>query len=256
MPAKAKNALASLSAAHKTLDEAFGVEIKRALMVAAECGAWVAITFGRLSQLEAFLLAPSTQEAIEKALVYPNKNELDGTGRSLKVKIGFVPSLHGLFTGTDLPLPDVRKPLATLAPAFEAFADALGCFQALYGLSNQLRSFYQDHPEAEGLLKQLTNAKHLMTAYMQRAAIGLGIKGRLSTTQLAAMAIVIDIEDSGAPTAVYKARWLKVRDASRNIEGLLLQLPAVEVGTWGMKLKVELPENTERPFMKVLAGHG
>lgn len=45
MPAKPKHALGSVSAAKKTLEDAFGAEDSLALIVAADCGAAVAMTF-------------------------------------------------------------------------------------------------------------------------------------------------------------------------------------------------------------------
>jgi len=225
VPARPKRALASLSAAQETIDKAFGPEKRLALLVAADCGAAMASTFDRFCAIEPFLLDPGTQAGIEKAMVTTAASAKDGTGRRLKIKHPVI--IHGgrIFTAPSVPHPELRQALAAVAPSFGVFADALDHLQRLHDVGAQLRAFYAAHPEHRDLLRQLTNHKKLMTVYVQRAAPTLGITRQFSTTELAALAIIIGIEEPGPETSKFTDNWRKVRKTAGDAEAALALLP-------------------------------
>jgi hypothetical protein len=225
VPAKPKRALASLRAAHQTLDKAFGAERKLALLVAADCGAAVASTFERFCAIEPFLLALETREGIERAMVTTAASEKDDTGRRLKIKHPVI--IHGgrIFSTPNVPHPELRQALAAVAPSFGVFADVLDHLQRLHDVGAQLRAFYAAHPERRDLLRQLTNDKKLMTLYVQRAVPTLGIARRLSTSELAALAIVVGVEEPSADTGKLADNWRKVRKSVGEVESALAKLP-------------------------------
>lgn len=227
MPAKPKHALVSPSAARETLEEAFGPEKGLALIVAADCGASVARTFKRFCTIESFLLAKETREGIERAMFTTAASEKDETGyRRVKIKHPVIIHAGHIFTDAGVPHPELRQGLADLAPSLGTFADALDHLQRLYDLGTQLAAFYAAHPDRTGLLGQLSNDKKLMAVYATRAASTLGITERLTTTELAALGIVIGIEEPNSDRAQLSDNWRKVRASVAEIEGTLKMLPS------------------------------
>lgn len=256
MPPKAKYALSSMEAANEHLVGKFGPEDTEALLVAADCGATVAIVMGRMLILEPLLFSLSDAVQLEKARTYSTSLEKDSRGRSQKVRIDFIPLFSHLFSNPRTPRPEVRARLEGLAPSFSNFADLASIFDLLRSAAAQLRAFYAQFPDREDLFRQLKNPKALMTFYVLQEAKSLGVVDQMTSTDLAALGILVDIEEPSKSTKAMGDKWQEVRKAAELAGQRLAKLPTIEFSHKTISLRVELPRTTQRPFVRVLAGIG
>jgi len=106
------------------------------------------------------------------------------------------------------------------------------------------------------VFRQLKNPKALMTAYALEEAKNLGVLDQITSTDLAALGILVDVEQPNSSTKAMGDRWQEVRKAADLARHRLDLLPGIKLSTKQFWLRAELPRTAPRAFVRVLAGIG
>jgi hypothetical protein len=125
---------------------------------------------------------------------------------------------------------EMREKLAEIAPSVFDFSEVVIAVEKVLGAHRRLTHLQSLDPDIRSKLLLLANELKMSAVYAIMAAKELKIGRKLTATELAALAVVLDIDVPSMDTRVLVDKWLKIRKECLSTEELLRSLPRFKLG--------------------------